>query len=527
MNDRIYLKDSLNEILNKIESSENFSLMRYGDGERSLMLGKPVKAQEGWTAPDSITSLGKALLDSFQFDDNRIIYGISCPCCDREAYYWFMSHIKSKNITFANTFVNTNYYSFIERFDRIKRDAIVIANNRGINNKIGNLNVLKYYPVGDQCVSEWDTEGRKLVKQIINDYGNKNDLLYVFSAGPLSEPIISELFRNNPNNCYIDFGSSIDRYIHGKDTRPYTDPESTFGKRNCWMYNPKTTSFDVSVVLTTYKKPDALEQQLEAIEKQSLMPKEIFLYKDGINADYSIELKKKLIERFSNVKICENNTGVWPRFDYARTTHSDYVCIFDDDTIPGYRWLENCHANMMEQEGVYGAIGIVVNDYKKYPYAGFYKVGWLRPCTRRIEVDFVGHSWFIKREYLDYMFDGTEKYQQFKRAAEDMCLSFKCQQHGIKTFIPPHPYYDNAFWGSQVKTGLQYGNASTAISQSSEGCINMRKALSMYVEDGWHFITDTNSRLARRNNRFIKRELLVTKCKRIVKRILKKLGRKG
>ena len=518
MNKMIYLNKSLYSIIERINNGENFTLMRLGDGERSLMLGKPVKAQEGWKAPNKVTALGKALMDSISLDDEKIIYGISCPCCDRESYYWYMTHLNTRNITFANIFVNRNYYPFLKKFEEIRRDAVVIANHAGQNNRIGNLNVLKYYPVGDQCVDQWEQEGKKLIREIIQDFGDRNDLLYVFAAGPLSEPIIAELFRNNPNNCYIDFGSSIDRYIHKKDTRPYTDPYSIFGRRNCRMYDPSRTSFDVTVVLTSYKKPDALRKQLEAVEGQSLKPKKIMLYKDGIDDDYSIELKKELLDRFDKVKICGRNTGVWPRFDFARSAPTDFVCIFDDDTIPGQRWLENCHANMMEQEGVYGTIGIVVEDHTKYPYSGFYKVGWLKPYSRRAEVDFVGHSWFVKKEYLDYMFDGTEKYQQFKRAAEDMCLSFKCQQKGVPTFVPPHPHSDMSLWGSMPDTGLKFGNDSVAISQNAKGCGYMRKALAMFVADGWEFYVTRNKSDAKRNNRNIKYE----KTKALVKKTIRR-----
>ena len=60
MNKMIYLNKSLYNIIERINNGENFTLMRLGDGERSLMLGKPVKAQEGWKAPDKVTALGKA-----------------------------------------------------------------------------------------------------------------------------------------------------------------------------------------------------------------------------------------------------------------------------------------------------------------------------------------------------------------------------------------------------------------------------------------------------------------------------------
>ncbi len=510
----------------KIKSNENFMLLRYGDGERSIMLGNAVKAQEGWTSPAQMTPLGAALLETLKIPDDRVYYGVSCPCCDQRAYFWYCTTIKNENITFANLFVNKNYRRFISDFETLKRDAIVIGNRAGEGKRIGNLNILKYYSVGDQCQEFWTNESQGLIDKIIREYGDRNNLLYVVAAGPMAEPIMAALYANNPNNCYIDFGSSIDKYIHLKDTRPYVDPDSEFGSRNCWMYDRKQVNMDVSVVLTTYKKPEALEKQLNALCNQSLRPKEIFLFQDWIDESYSISYKETLLSRFDKVKICTENQGVWKRFEFARSEcNGKYVCIFDDDTIPGERWLENCFVNMLEKEGVYGTVGIVVDDYTKYPFAGFTRVGWHNPYQKRTIVDFVGHSWFLKKDYLEYMFDGTEKYQCYKRAAEDMCLSFKCKQHGIATYVPPHPYYDQTMWGSLPQYGMKYGQVSTAISQNSEGCKSMRAALRDYVQEGWRFVLETDRDEALKGIRGAKKDKWTANIKKVVRR-LRRIGNK-
>ena len=145
---------------------------------------------------------------------------------------------------------------------------------------------------------------------------------------------------------------------------------------------------------------------------------------------------------------------------------------------------------MMQQEGVYGTVGIVIENYRKYPYGGFYRVGWHQPYSKLTKVDFVGHSWFVKRKHLDYMFEGREKYQEYKIAAEDMCLSFKCKQQGIDTFVPPHPYYDLELWGSIPGLGMKYGQSSAAISQNPENCKKMREALESIIKEGWHLCSD-------------------------------------
>ena len=126
--------------------------MRYGDGERAIMVGETVTAQEGWISPNYVSQLGKDLLESLNVDDPRLHYGISDPDSDRAAYYWYSSRIASKHRTFANLWVNSNYQTFVTNFAALKRDAVVIANHRACGKPIGNLNILKYYSVGDDCI---------------------------------------------------------------------------------------------------------------------------------------------------------------------------------------------------------------------------------------------------------------------------------------------------------------------------------------------------------------------------------------
>lgn len=483
--DKIFLDKEFDKFWEKLSNGENFSLLRYGDGERSIMVGKSVTAQEGWVAPDYVSPLGEALLTTLNLRDENIYYGISCPCCDSSAYYWYSTRIKSKNRTFANLFVNCNYKKFINQFSSLKRDAIFIGNYRAENAKIGNLNILKYYSVNDDCFSFWENEAKNMIEQIKKDYGNKNNLLYVISAGPMSEPIITSLFKNNPNNCYIDFGSSIDKYIHCKQTRPYMDENTIYASKSCYMENPKTADFDVSVVLNLYKRPEALALQLEKVQNQTLKPKEILLFQDRTDGNYEIEISTEFKEKFDVVNISKKNCGVWERFKFAQKAKSKYVCVFDDDTIPGNRWLENCHKNMLENEGLYGAIGIVFEDPTLYPKSGFFRVGWDGEIDRITQVDFVGHSWFFKKDWIEYLFEDTEDFQKFKTAAEDMCFSSQLKKYGIKTFVPPHPLTNKALFGSLPEYASKFGSSSVALWLTSSNFSKMNIALKQLLSTGW------------------------------------------
>ncbi|WP_395783316.1 glycosyltransferase family 2 protein [Aquirufa sp.] len=484
-----YLNKDFNFYWNKLINGENFTFLRYADGERAIMTGVAVSAQEGgWSSPNFISRLGKDLLQSMTLVDRLAHYAVSCPCCDEEAYYWYNSRLPNKeNITFANLWINNNYGRFVREFDKLTRDAVVITNYRALNSKIGSLNILKFYEVGDDCINFWEESGDKLVNQIISDFGGRNDLLFVVSAGPMSEPIIYRLFQNNRNNTYIDFGSSIDRYYRGAKTRPYENRWSKYGRRNCSMPNPTSFNMDVSCVLTVYKRPDQLTEQIKALENQTLKPKEIIIFHDKVEGELEVETSVIDSDLVSNHIKVDRNVGVWGRFAGGLLSKSKYVCFFDDDTIPGSRWLENCHTHIIKRKGLYGTIGIDSWNLKNYPFRSFRRWGWDGPSKSVKEVDLVGHSWFLEKDWLGVMWINSRKLYEFKYVGEDMFLSFSLKKWlGIKTYVPPHPPQKVEYYGSQPKKALEYGQQKDiAIGYNDVHFRKMNSAINQILKMGF------------------------------------------
>ena len=105
----------------------------------------------------------------------------------------------------------------------------------------------------------------------------------------------------------------------------------------------------ITVILNGYKRGDNLNEQLEALRNQTVKPDEILLWynnpgdNDLLNYDIGMEIP---------VAYCNYNFGVWARFYFAMNARNPYVVVFDDDTIPGKRWLENC-MKTMEKEKLY------------------------------------------------------------------------------------------------------------------------------------------------------------------------------
>jgi GT2 family glycosyltransferase len=107
----------------------------------------------------------------------------------------------------------------------------------------------------------------------------------------------------------------------------------------------------ITVVLNVYKRLNSLETQIRRLKEQSVKPKKIFIWNNSGRA-ISVE-DKNIIQSSSSF-----NLGVWARFAYALNAKTKYVAIFDDDTIPGRKWFENCLRTIQTNKGLLGARGV-------------------------------------------------------------------------------------------------------------------------------------------------------------------------
>ena len=163
----------------------------------------------------------------------------------------------------------------------------------------------------------------------------------------------------------------------------------------------------ISVVLTVYARPDNLDIQLEHIKKQSIKSNEIFIVVDhnpNVQFDYQKYKEYKIVSYSTNM-------GVWARFSAALLSKNKYVCVFDDDTIPGFKWFENCINTLKKVDGLLGTVGVKFNKGAlDYNYSE--RVGWPNPNDEIEEVDIVGHSWFFKRDILEKFWKEVEYYRE-------------------------------------------------------------------------------------------------------------------
>jgi len=235
---------------------------------------------------------------------------------------------------------------------------------------------------------------------------------------------------------------------------------------------------NISVVLNAYRRTKYLSTQLQAIELQTIKPTEILLWHNA-GEDIDPRLCRRVV-----VASCNHNLGVWARFAYALNAKGDYICLLDDDTIPGIRWFENCLRTMKTHEGLLGTRG--VRFLAKGRYTPIEDVGWRFPNEQVERVDIVGHSWFFKREWLSTFWRELPPDKHSLFVGEDMHFSYTLQKFlGLSTYVPPHPKSDLELWGSLPEFGNKFGQEGIAISMQPETITRFNEAWKYYEARGF------------------------------------------
>lgn len=225
-----------------IKGNKPFAFMKFADGEASLIEGRSVGVntqaymQDKWCAPEIQTQLGKDLKIALQNEDPNVYFGISCDCCDQRGkeYLWDLIKNKKENVTFSNLFINGNYPLAIEFLQSIQEPINLIANYVTNLDKFP-LKVKEFLPIPDNCVLFYETFKLYFQKNLDRFKDIQNEL-FIISAGPLSEVIIDYLWKINPNNKYVDVGSTIGEWVHQQPIRDFSNIFSPFRSRKCCMY---------------------------------------------------------------------------------------------------------------------------------------------------------------------------------------------------------------------------------------------------------------------------------------------------
>lgn len=209
-------------LFEKLKKREPFAFSKYADGEYKILRNEKITNCDKWTfRPEFDTHEHELLLESFTYKHPDYYVGISCPCCQpKEHVQWMRDNVDTGNVTWANLFVNSNYEFFKENFfdvfDRWNEEVVFVGNIRGIYNPFP-FKVDRYIPVD---IGSWKLPELSFLLHYTKIMAKKkNGQLFLFSAGPLGNILAYVLHSMNPNNTYIDIGSTINPWVVGKNRR--------------------------------------------------------------------------------------------------------------------------------------------------------------------------------------------------------------------------------------------------------------------------------------------------------------------
>lgn len=247
----------------------------------------------------------------------------------------------------------------------------------------------------------------------------------------------------------------------------------------------------VTFIMNGFRRPHTLKEQYDAIKNQTIKDFEIILWINQTN-NTKIEFDKQIMNDCQTI-VSNTDYGSWGRFVAALNARTKYICVIDDDTIPGKKWLENCMHTMNKNYGILSTRGVLMDKEHnlKYPLPESYKaVGWCNPNEETMRVDMGCHSWFFEKGILRSFF--AEMPEVFPmRYGEDTHISYAAKKHfNVNTYVPPHPKNDMDLWGSMPETATRYGEEPVAISMSHEANMGMNHYWNFVRRLGYPIISD-------------------------------------
>jgi len=229
------------EIMRMIVEADSMAFSRAADGEANVLKNNTIGNKDGWLYKKDKNLIFRAdLRKSMQCTDPGFIYGISCTCCDVNNHNYLLDLLKTdrSHMTFSNMWVNANYPLFKEHFFKTLKAAnkdIVICTNRKakIKNLAAYFPVKDFIPIPGNCVTYWE-KNRDYIRALLDLHGStRENTIFLFAAGPLSEILIHELWLVKPRHIMLDIGSSIDPILFNRKSRVYHDDRSEFSQRVC------------------------------------------------------------------------------------------------------------------------------------------------------------------------------------------------------------------------------------------------------------------------------------------------------
>lgn len=240
--DRTFAGD-LDRFYDKLVQHQPFAFARYSDGELYILQNKKLVLDQGIIQIDQTLSSGpyksqdfkcydpeqpqhaaarQQLLNAFKHRQPNYFKGISCRCCVGDLAFNQQLELHGgddSSLTWANLFVNSNYPRFMQQIVPVLQTYPTVM----VCHKDAKLDSLEFvnkdFRVGYNAMINDQHIIAEIAKWIQSNQINNH--LFLFSASTFSNLAIYQLFRDYPNNIYLDIGTCLTPYMDMPTDRSY------------------------------------------------------------------------------------------------------------------------------------------------------------------------------------------------------------------------------------------------------------------------------------------------------------------
>ena len=225
------MKDYVQELekfADKVRTNENFALIRFADGEGSIVDNNPEwlrrrRRSSRWEhiiGNKEHEKFRQQLIESLEYNAPNYYIGIPCKQGHQKRFHYLFDYLKNRTtvpeeqLTFATVFKDFNWNQFLVDFvpTCTRRECYLVANDFSSAPQEHWLQFNGYFPVPQANAHlKVDETAEKIINHIKEN--NTQDAVFLFAAGPGTNVIIHKLWQVCPRNTYIDIGSTLDNYL--------------------------------------------------------------------------------------------------------------------------------------------------------------------------------------------------------------------------------------------------------------------------------------------------------------------------
>ena len=240
------MDEILDDFLERLDDGEPFAISRWGDGEYRLIQKTPLMRTESQVVHYKAWSYnpyneydieaGQRIVDSLSYEAEGLYWGITCPSCSHchiggDTHYEMYKN--KDNLTYANLFVNGNHEEVQRTLPQILKDRkVMFIGNRDANVEQLSFPISKHFKVGNNAWLHDYSIIDDLKDYISNFAGEK--LVFLFACGPLSNYLITEIWKETQDHFLIDIGSAFDVDLYNRPTRGFHSGKGGYGKFCEW-----------------------------------------------------------------------------------------------------------------------------------------------------------------------------------------------------------------------------------------------------------------------------------------------------